>query len=149
MLSPDIETGDSRGYFWYLEAYDEAGNRSEMSEPIYYRLLNIPYNLQVSPIGARVYRLRWQYSFNSDVRPAYYMIRVYSYHWGADSVVWYQQVQRYGSDEFVDMDFALANSPLVPDCTYFCQLNAIATQRGDHADSLAGSAALTTFIYRD
>lgn len=149
MLAPDPVSGETRGYNWWVQAIDESDNRSEPSDSLYYRLLNVPYDLQVGRLSPDVYRLNWRFSFNPDVRPSYYMIRVYSAFWGPDSVVWYQQVQRYTSNEYVDMDFALSNSPLVTDCTYVCQLNAIANQHADHADSLAGSAASTIFTYRD
>ncbi|MDD5087489.1 MAG: hypothetical protein PHI18_01655 [bacterium] len=148
MLAPDPTSGNTRGYYWWVQAIDESDNRSELSETAYYRLLNIPYDLQVGRLGENVYRLSWRCQFNPDMRPSYYMIRVYSAFWGQDSVVWYDQVQRYTSAEFVDMEFA-ASSPLVTDCTYVCQLNAIANLRGSHADSLSGSAAATTCIYRD
>ena len=147
-LAPDPVSGETRGYYWWVQAVDESDNRSELSEPIYYRLLNVPYDLQVGRLSENVYRLNWRYQFNPDMRPSYYMIRVYSAFWGPDSVVWYDQVQRYTSNEYVDMDFA-PSSPLVTDCTYVCQLNAIANQRGSHADSLSGAAASTIFTYRD
>lgn len=148
LLSPDPTTGNTRGYYWWVQAIDESDNRSEISEPLYYRLLNVPYELQVGRLSENIYRLSWRHQFNPDVRPTYYMIRVYSAFWGPDSVVWYDQVQRYTSAEYVDMAFS-ASSPLVTDCTYVCQLNAIANVRGSHTDSLSGSAAVTTFIYRD
>jgi len=148
LLSPDPTTGDTRGNYWWVQAIDESDNRSEFSEPVYYRHLNIPYDLQVGRLSENAYRLSWRYQFNPDMRPSYYMIRVYSAFWGPDSVVWYDQVQRYTENEYVDMVFA-SNSPLVTDCTYVCQLNAIANVRGSHTDSLSGSAAVTTFVYRD
>ncbi len=153
MLAPDITTGDTRGYYWALEAYDEAGNRSEKSDPVYYRMLNIPRNLSVARLETNTYRLTWQYQLNPDVTPLYYTVRVYSAAWGPDSVLWYDMdVRRYGANpEPVTMSFSETNSLLIPDCTFVCQLNVIGNPLfgEEHTDSICGSAAYTTFVFQN
>jgi len=150
LLAPHPETGFSRGYYWMLQAFDTAGNRSQQSDAQYYRLINNPYEVFVRRDTANVYAVNWNYQGNPDVLLSYYMIRVYGQAGGPDSVVWWQQAIRYESSETVYMDFSQSQAPLRAGQTYVCQLNAISTRRTEaHADSLAGAAVFTTFVYQN
>lgn len=150
LLAPD-STGMSRGYYWWVVAYDEAGNRSEFSDQAYYRLLKNPTHVVVSRLGTNQYQLYWQFP-ESDVseRPAYAMLRIYRWLYGRDSLVYYQQYPTHGTDESVTMDFSTSPTALVQDCTYVAQINLIADQPNEaHVDTLAGSAAYATFPYQN
>lgn len=150
MLAPHPETGNSRGYYWMMIAYDTAGNRSAQSDAQYYRLINNPYEVSVGRDTTDVYAVSWSYLPNPDVVLTYYMIRVYAQAGGVDSVVWWQQIIRYGSSETAYMDFSQSLGPLRAGESYVCQLNAISTRQTEgHADSLAGAAVFTTFIYQN
>jgi hypothetical protein len=150
MLAPNPESGYSRGYYWRILAYDTAGNRSPQSDPVYYRLINNPYDLSVQRDTTDLYALNWSYVFNPDVVLSFYMIRVYTEAGGPDSVVWWQQIIRYGTSETAYLDFSQSLGPLHAGQTYVCQLNAISTRQSEgHADSLAGAAMMTRFTYRN
>jgi hypothetical protein len=152
MLAPDPESGYSRGYFWYIEAYDESGNRSDYSAPAYYRCLNNPLGLGVSRVDVNSYLATWQYVSNSDVMINYYMLRVYPNWEGPDSVVWWSDppVQVYGAQCATDMFTSPVVRPLILDSTYVCQLNVVANRlTSAHADSTAGAAVYCTFTYRN
>ncbi|RPH96465.1 hypothetical protein EHM69_01030 [candidate division KSB1 bacterium] len=150
LLDPHPETGDSRGYFWMMLVYDSLGNRSERSDTLYYRLINNPRNLSVARDSTDVYSASWSFTPNPDIIISYYMLRVYARYGGLDAVVWYQKVQRYESQEVVYMDFSESFGPLYADCTYVCQVNVIANRpTTSHADSLAGAAVYTSFVYRN
>jgi hypothetical protein len=148
-LMPDPSNNNTRGYYWELQAYDDAGNISAYSERAYYRLLNNPYNLAVARAGSDIYQLSWRYSFNSDVFLSYYMVRVYMAAFGPDSIVYQWREPRYGSQESISMAFSQQSGRLIPDSTYVCQLNAITVRPSTaHTDSLAGAAVSTTFRYQ-
>jgi hypothetical protein len=150
LLAPDPESGFSRGYYWVLQASDTAGNRSQFSDVRYYRLINNPYDVSVGRDTANVYAASWSYQPNPDVLLSYYMLRVYGLAGGPDSVVWWQQAIRYESSETVYMDFSQSQAPLRAGQTYVCQINAISSRRTEaHADSLAGAAVFTTFVYQN
>jgi hypothetical protein len=150
LLAPDPASGFSRGYYWMMLAYDTAGNRSQQSNAQYYRLISNPYEVSVGRDTTNVYALSWNYQGNPDVLLSYYMIRVYGQAGGPDSVAWWQQEIRYESSETVYMDFSQSQSPLHTGQTYVCQLNAISTRQTEgHADSLAGAAVFTTFVYQN
>jgi len=150
VLTPDPVGGDTQGFFWELVAYDSSENQGPLSEPVYFRLINNPYSVAVGRASEKVYEANWLYNSNPDVIIRYYMLRVYSHYWGPDSVVWYSQVQRYGSPASVTMDFRQSSGPLVADCTYVCQINVVSDlPSGQHADSLAGAAVYALFSYQN
>ena len=150
LLAPDPDFGLSRGYYWVIQVYDTAGNGSARSDAQYYRLINNPYDMSVRRDTTDVYAVTWSYQSNPDVLLSYYMIRVYGQTGGPDSVVWWGQVIRYESIETVYMDFSQSQGPLHAGRTYVCQVNAISTRRTEtHADSLAGAAVFTTFVYQN
>lgn len=149
MLGPDTETGDSRGYYWFVRAFDEGLNLSEPSLGQYYRLISNPFDLRVDKLEANRYNLSWQYALATETdRPSYYAIRVYSLSGGPADVALFRIERRYGSSETVTLDFSAPANPMTPNATYVCQLNAICDRRNaDHADTVAGAAAYTTFTY--
>ena len=105
LLAPD-RPGDSlstHGWVWYIQAYDEANNHSELSDSIYFRLINNPRNLSVIRQAPGRYSLNWQFTANNDPggMAYYYMIRVYQTAGGLDSVMWHEQVNRYGDQNSV------------------------------------------------
>jgi hypothetical protein len=149
LLTPDSLTGESRGYYWEVQAYDTANNRSDYSARVYYRLISNPYNLSVYHTTGNDYVAVWQYTPKvfSDT-PSYFMIRAYSYYYGPDSVVYFTSppAQLYQTDCSWTMHLT---GPLISDCTYVCQINAIVNHpNAAHTDSLAGAAAFTTFTYQ-
>jgi hypothetical protein len=152
MLAPD-SVGLSRGYYWEVLAYDEAGNRSQISDRVYYRLIANPSNVRVGRAQANLYSLAWQYAPNdpSDV-PIYAMIRVFSQFFGPDSIIWYQRIPVYGGDESVSMTLNPSTPGLHADCTYIAQVNVISIHPlnpEEHTDALSGAAAYTTFVYQN
>jgi hypothetical protein len=149
MLAPDEESGDSRGYYWSVRAYDEGNNVSEFSEPQYYRLISNPFALTVGRQEANLYALSWQFSPSTETdRPSYYAVRVYSQSGGPADVAYFHIERRYGSSETLSMDLSAPVHPLTPGQIYVCQLNAISDRRNaDHTDTLAGAATYTTFTY--
>jgi hypothetical protein len=150
LLAPDPDNGFSRGYNWVIQAYDTAGNFSPRSEPQYYRLINNPYNLSAQRDSTNIYSISWSYQLNPDVLLSYYMIRTYLQSGGPDSVVWWGQRILYQTSETVYMDFSQSQGPLHAGATYVCQINAISNRRTEgHADSLAGAAVFTTFVYQN
>jgi hypothetical protein len=148
-LSPDVSTGQSRGYFWEIQAIDTAGNKSPYSSRVYYRLIANPSGLSVAQDSSNLYTLSYQYTPNcNDDIPLQDVIRVYSQHWGTDSVVFFNTWHRYAEQASVLMDFHGSNAPLVRDCTYVCQVNVLCNRDNpSHAQPLAGAAAYTTFVY--
>lgn len=151
ILAPELSDGTTRGYYWQIEAYDDAGNYSGRSSSQYYRLMKNPLNPQVEKITDGLYRIRWQYDNSSDVYLSYYMLRIFSEQYGPDSVMWYQKTQLYGSDNAVLLNSdSTAIRPFVPGTTYRCQINAVADQPTPlHRYGLAGSAVYTTFTYQN
>lgn len=140
----------SRGYRWQILAYDENGLRSDYSELIYYRMIYNPNDVTVARTGTNAYTLSWQYPFPLEMNVSYYMVRVYSYAYGPDSVAWYGQFFRWGEQESVVMNFGDLTIPMTTDCTYVCQLNAISNRAStENADSLSGAAVYTLFTFRN
>jgi hypothetical protein len=146
-LAPDESTGQSRGYYWELQAIDSAGNRSTLSPRIYYRLLANPSTLSVDRDSLSGYHFSYEFTPNSyDDVPLYDVLRIYSQAWGRDSLALFTTYHRY--DTFYSLPLTFAH-PLTRDCTYVCQVNTICNRANEsHTDSLAGAAAFTTFKYQ-
>ena len=72
IVAPDPNSGDARGYYYYVTAYDGSGNISSPSDTVYYKLLRKP--LSVS-IDSDLETVRWSYPYNleQDVK---FIIRV-------------------------------------------------------------------------
>ena len=149
MLDPDPIYGTTRGYFWQVEAYDSSGGRSELSDPVYYRLMNNPFNLAVVRDSTDVYFAAWHYIPNPDVIINYYIMRVYPESIGPDSAVWFGMTQQYGSDASAFINFSDVANSMTVGAMYTLQVNVISTHPSpDHADSLAGAAVTTSFTYQ-
>jgi hypothetical protein len=152
MLGPDPENGESRGYFWQVQAYDESGNVSEFSPRVYCRLINNPFNFTVGRVSPDAYNATWQYSVNPDVMIGFCELRVYPRWLGPDSLVKQIQDFPYSSQWTTRLDFSEALRPLVRDSGYVCQLNIYSTpgSPNQHADTARASAAVfTTFLYQN
>jgi len=151
-LAPDQTTGQSRGFYWELQAVDSAGNRSPLAPRNYYRLLANPSQLAVTRDSAYTYHVTYLFTANSsDDVPLYDMVRVYPQQYGPDSVVWATTppVQRYVEQGYVQIDLHSVSLHMTPGATYICQVNALCNRQNEaHTDSLAGSAAFTTFIFQ-
>jgi hypothetical protein len=142
VLAPDIQTRDTRGYFWLIVAYDTAGNRSEVSDSAYFRMMYNPQNIRVSHGFTNSYEVGWEYVPNDDALVSYYVVRIFPAA-RSDSLVYYQQAQSYTSTGSIIMDL----SSLANNASYTCQLNVVSTRTTapGHADSLAGAAVKTAF----
>ena len=153
LLRPD-QPGDSistRGFYWQIEAYDENNNRSVRSDSLYYRLVNNPQDLQVVREAPERYALRWRFSVNDDPDGIsyYYMLRVYQEAGGPDSVMWHQQVSRYGEQVSVILNNDDTARPFVANAAYVWQLNVVVMPTDTASRTPAGSAAHITFVYQD
>jgi hypothetical protein len=147
LLAPN-DQGLTRGYWWQVQAVDTAGNRSEWSDSVYFRMIYNAYNLSVVGSGDNV-RLTWSYPIGGpSTYLSFYKIRVYSNWYGRDSLIWDYQVQLYGQNNSVLVGSEGAFTPMTHDCTYVWQLNAVSYVASDTNDvALAGSAMYRTFKY--
>ncbi|MCC6477051.1 hypothetical protein IT157_08345 [bacterium] len=143
--------GMTRGYWWVIQAYDTAGNRSQFSDSVYYRLLDNPYEMSVDRAGPDNYVLSWFYPVGSaESFLSFYKIRVYSRYWGSDSLAWDYLVTLYTEQNSVTLQSGGASAPMMRDCTYVWQLNAISNAVSDtHDVANAGAATYTTFLYQE
>lgn len=149
LLSPN-DQGLTRGYWWQVQAYDTAGNRSEWSDSAYFRMIYNPYNLNVVGTGNST-RLTWNYPIGgSGTYLSFYKVRVYSQWYGKDSLIWDYDAQLYAQSNSLLVGDGGAFTPMTHDCTYVWQLNAVSYVATDTNDvALAGSAMFTTFIYSE
>lgn len=135
LLAPRL--GETRDFFWRILAFDEAGNESARSDTIQYTLIENPYDLEVSS-GQSGVILSWKYPATGQVM---YKVRVYSNHYGPDSVYWDPPVfPRYSSQESVQLNFDGSARFFQSDCTYVWQLNAMRSES-------EGAAVFHTFVY--
>lgn len=150
LLSPN-DQGTMRGYWWQVLAYDTAGNRSAYSDSVYYRMIWNPYNMSVTRFAADDYRLSWNYPIGgASTFLSFYKLRVYSAWYGRDSLVWDNQVILYGDANSVTLGVGGASTPMVDDCTYVWQLNAVSYAASDtHDVALAGSSVYRSFTYQE
>jgi hypothetical protein len=153
LLRPD-QPNDSistRGFKWWIQAYDEAGNHSSLSDSLYFRMVNNPRNLRVERQAPARYVLRWQFTVNDDPDDLsyYYVLRIYQEAGGPDSVMWWQQVNRYADDTSVILNNDGSARPFVVDDTYVWQLNVVVMATDTSSRVPAGSAAYTTFVYQN
>ncbi len=61
---PDPNTGQSRGFYYYVTAYDGDGNISAPSDTVYYKLLRKPLAASIDSTFANV---RWSYPYNLEM----------------------------------------------------------------------------------
>lgn len=149
LLAPN-DQGLTRGYWWQVQAYDTAGNRSEWSDSVYFRMIYNPYNLNIAGTGDNT-RLTWNYPIGgTGTYLSFYKIRVYSQWYGMDSLIWDHDLQLYAENNSVLVGSGGAFRPMTRDCTYVWQLNAVSYVASDTNDvALAGSAMYTTFTYQE
>lgn len=149
LLAPD-DQGITHGFWWQVQAYDTADNRSEWSDSVYYRMIYNPYNLSVQGTGNDT-QIMWNYPIGgSSTYLSFYKIRVYSQWYGVDSLIWDYDVQLYESSNALTIGVNGAFTPMTHDCTYVWQLNAISYAASETNDlPLAGSAMYTTFTYQE
>jgi len=142
--------GSTRGYWWQVQAVDTAGNRSQWSDSVYFRLMYNPFNLNTAGSGENM-RLTWNYPIGgASTYLSYYKIRVYSAWFGVDSVKWDYQVQLYSDANSILFGEGGAHGTLTPDCSYVWQLNAVSLVASDSNDvALAGAAQQKTFVYSE
>jgi hypothetical protein len=113
-------------------------------------MINNPTNMAVVRQAPERYLLTWQFTPNQDTQfISYYMIRIFAYHGGPDSVMWYQQVNRYGGQESVVLDNDSTARPFQRDSTYVWQLNTVVAGTDSADRAPAGSAMYNTFVYQD
>ena len=74
-LVPDLITGESHGFYYYIRAYDTSDNSSAPSDTVYYRLMQKPTALMISGNVATNFNLVW--SYYSQEQWNYFFIRVY------------------------------------------------------------------------
>lgn len=94
LLAPNQETGLSKGFFYWVTAYDEGGNESGLSEEAYYRLMAKP-DLNQPVVGENSLILSWSYTLDDPFDVDYYVIRLL---WVIDNEwtpFWVQTHQEY------------------------------------------------------
>jgi hypothetical protein len=145
-LQPDDTSGDSRGYFYAVRAYDQLGNISELSRTAYYRLINNPRNLAVSRKNPGQYYLEWNFESGISVFIDYFMIRV----WDEDTgePMWWMKYIEFSSTHSVLLNLNGSARPFETGHSYVWKLSVIANSNPP-TRSPAGSAAKTTFTYSD
>ncbi len=153
LLAPDQgeeDTMSTHGWVWYIEAYDTSGNRSTLSDSMYFRMINNPNSMAVVRQAPGRYVLMWQFTPNQDTQfISYYMIRIFEYDGGPDAVMWYQQVNRYGGQESVVLNNDSTARPFQFNSTYVWQLNVVVEGTDSLDRAPAGSATYTMFVYQD
>jgi len=77
VLQPDLVTGFSHGFYYYVKAYDGSGNVSAASDTAYYRLLQKPRNLAINGSTSSVFSLVWEDYSQELFLLHYFFIRVY------------------------------------------------------------------------
>jgi hypothetical protein len=138
VLAPVL--GEPQDFFWQIQAFDESGNTSEFSDTIRYTLIENPYQTAVSREGPNSYELSWRYPIGTGLN---YKIRVFSNHYGRDSVMWDPPLfRRYTSQESIMLNEDGTAKAFERDCTYVWQLNAI-------RDDESSAAIITLFTYQD
>ena len=60
-VAPNPLTGEARGYYYYLTAYDKNGNQSLPSDTIYYKLMRKPIAVF---LDAEYDTVKWSYPYN-------------------------------------------------------------------------------------
>jgi hypothetical protein len=144
-LQPNDTTGETRGYWYAVRAYDQVGNLSDLSEPAYYRLVANPLSFDVTGSEAGGYYLEWTYESSPGVLIDYYMMRVWDE--GTNEPMWWMRYTEYGATHRVLLNAdGTAVNPFVPGRTYIWKLNVVANSSQPNR-SPAGSAVKRTFVY--
>lgn len=98
-VAPDPNTGEARGFYYYVTAYDGSGNISASSDTVYYKLLRKPLAASIDSTSSTV---RWSYPYNLEM-DVKFIIRVTRKTTG--QYIWLAQVGS-GQDPYaVDFNF--------------------------------------------
>lgn len=147
-LAPDSVTGDSRGFFWFMQALDTDGNKSVSSDTIYFRLINNPFDLTIMREAADQYRMSWSYDPSSVLEISYYYIRIYEESGGPDAKMWDFITRQYGSQAIVYLNEDGEAGNFERGTNYVWQLNVVSDREIEgHAGNDAGAAVFTIFEY--
>jgi hypothetical protein len=143
-LRPDPSTGDTRGYYYALRAYDESGNISDFSPVAYYRLIANPFSLSVTTSYTGDHYLDWTFQSGPEVFIDYYMLRV----WDKDTgqPMWWRKYSDFSSTQHVLLDDGNALVTFIPGHWYVWKLSVIANSNSPER-SPAGCAVKKEFQY--
>lgn len=145
-LQPDEMTGETRGYYYAVRAYDQFGNLSDWSASAYYRLIGNPQGLSVTNSSPGQYYLEWNYESGPDVFFDYFMIRVWDAETGQRA--WHMKYTAFGSTFSVALNANGTAEPFISGRRYVWKLSVIANSYPPDR-SPAGCAAKTNFVYSD
>jgi hypothetical protein len=143
-LQPNDTTGETRGYWYAVRAYDQLGNVSEFSEATYYRLIANPLSFNVTGSAVSGYYLEWTYESSPGVLIDYYMLRVWDA--GTNEPMWWMRYTEFSSTHRVLLNADGTAQPFVSGRSYVWKLNVVANS-GQPTRSPAGSAVKRTFVY--
>jgi hypothetical protein len=145
-LAPDEMTGETRGYYYAVQAYDQLGNVSDFSASAYYRLIANPQNLAVTSPSPGQHYLEWTYEGGPDVFYDYFMIRVWDEETGQRA--WHMKYTAFGSTHSVALNANGTAEPFISGRRYVWKLSVIANSNPPDR-SPAGCAVNTYFVYSD
>ena len=77
ILAPDLNSGLSLGFYYWVSAYDQAGNESALSSPVYYKLIPKAEPNNPAPPGDSLV-MTWGYSQSQGFQTAYFVIRLFT-----------------------------------------------------------------------
>ena len=142
-LRPDPSTGETRGYYYRVQAYDESGNVSDFSPVAYYRLIANPLSPSVSGYPGEYY-LNWTFESGPEVFIDYYMLRV----WNKDTgePMWWTKYSNFGSTHQVLLNEENALEAFESGQYYVWKISVIANSNPPER-SPAGSAVKMEFRY--
>lgn len=143
-LQPNDTTGDTRGYYYAVRAYDVSDNISGFSDIAYYRLITNPSSFSVSNPSSGEYYLKWTYESGPEVFFDYFMIRVWDSETGERA--WHMKYTDFGRTHNVLLNVNGTAQPFVSGRRYVWKLNVIANSNPPQR-SPAGCAVKTDFVY--
>lgn len=145
VLKPDEFTGDSRGYYYAVRAYDQMNNLSDLSALAYYRLIPNPGGFAVTSADSGVYYLEWTYESGPDIID-YYMIRVWDKNTEQPQPMWWKKYRDWGSELSVLLNDDGTAEPFVSGTDYVWKLSVVANS-DDPSRAPAGCAMRRSFNY--
>jgi hypothetical protein len=143
-LRPDPSTGETRGYYYRVQAYDESGNLSEFSSVVYYRLIANPLSPHVTMSHTGEYYLDWTFQSGPQVFIDYYMLRIWDK--VTNQPMWWMKYSNFGSTLSVLLDEDNALETFIPGRDYVWKLSVIANGNPPER-SPAGCAVRMEFTY--
>lgn len=145
-LQPDDTTGESRGYYYAVRAYDVSDNLSDFSVAAYYRLISNPRNFYVWNPSPGEYYLEWTFEGGPEIFFDYFMIRIWDEETGQP--MWWMQYIEYSSTHSVPLNADGTAEPFVSGRRYVWKLSVIANSHPPPRTP-AGSAVKSSFEYQD